>query len=81
MAKKTPTPEAVEAIGQLRDMFALALRAARGDEAAMREVALKEPRAERDRGAARSPRCAAPRVGRQALSCQRLASATRYSAR
>ena len=41
MAKKTPTPEAVAAIGQLRDMFALALRAARGDEAAMREVALK----------------------------------------
>ena len=35
------TAEAVEAIGQLRDMFALALRAARGDEAAMRAVAIK----------------------------------------
>lgn len=54
MAKKTKQPrdaarkdnasetaEAVAAIGQLRDMFALALRAARGHEAAMREVARK----------------------------------------
>jgi hypothetical protein len=35
------TAEAVAAISQMRDLFALALRAARGDEAAMREVALK----------------------------------------
>ncbi len=39
--KSMESPEAVEAISRMRDMFSLALRAARGDEAAMREVAIK----------------------------------------